>query len=129
MSPGYPGNTTRAAQARGIIQPVHSVLAVCFFKGTSTTKPDKQARMDGVSTYLALTFGTLLSSQGTELPSALIRSPEPAPPGFPFVVSPTLADSPRSDEIRAARLVNQGDYPGPETRKRLQASTWKSQCR
>src|SRR3954462_1119547 len=31
------------------------------FKGTSTIQ-----RMDGVSTYLALTFGTLLSSQGTD---------------------------------------------------------------
>ncbi|MFG2811177.1 hypothetical protein, partial [Streptomyces massasporeus] len=32
-----------------------------FFKGTSTIDDP----MDGVSTYLALTFGTLLSSQGT----------------------------------------------------------------
>src|SRR5690348_12533566 len=46
---------------------VHSVLAVCAlseekdFKGTSTIQ-----WMDGVSTYLALTFGTLLSSQGTD---------------------------------------------------------------
>ena len=36
-----------------------SVLAVFFYKGTSS-------EMDGVSTYLALTFGTLLSSQGTD---------------------------------------------------------------
>jgi hypothetical protein len=42
---------------------VHSVLAVVFFfKGTSP----HENRGDGVSTYLALTFGTLLSSQGTE---------------------------------------------------------------
>ncbi|MFG2299213.1 hypothetical protein, partial [Actinacidiphila glaucinigra] len=41
-------------------------------------------RMDGVSTYLALTFGTLLSSQGTE---ASFETVSPAPPGFPFVVS------------------------------------------
>jgi hypothetical protein len=40
--------------------------------------------MDGVSTYLALTFGTLLSSQGTE---ASIETVSPAPPGFPFFVS------------------------------------------
>ncbi|MDX3074490.1 hypothetical protein, partial [Streptomyces sp. MI02-7b] len=38
--------------------------------------------------YLALTFGTLLSSQGTE---ASFETVSPAPPGFPFVVS-SLAD-------------------------------------
>ncbi|MGI5251584.1 MULTISPECIES: hypothetical protein [Streptomycetaceae] len=58
-----------------------SVLAVFFYKGTSS-------EMDGVSTYLALTFGTLLSSQGTE---ASFETVSPAPPGFPFVVS-SLAD-------------------------------------
>ncbi|MFJ4984925.1 hypothetical protein ACIP9H_14120, partial [Streptomyces sp. NPDC088732] len=64
---------------------VPSVLAVFFFKGTSpqTIRPG-----DGVSTYLALTFGTLLSSQGTE---ASFETVSPAPPGFPFVVS-SLAD-------------------------------------
>jgi hypothetical protein len=45
---------------------------------------------DGVSTYLALTFGTLLSSQGTE---ASFGTVSPAPPGFPFFVSPTLAEA------------------------------------
>jgi hypothetical protein len=30
MLPGYPGNTTRAEQTGGIIQPAHSVLAVCI---------------------------------------------------------------------------------------------------
>ncbi|WP_208818465.1 hypothetical protein, partial [Streptomyces marokkonensis] len=34
-------------------------------------------RMDGVSTYLALTFGTLLSSQGTDASFVLTL------PGFP----------------------------------------------
>src|ERR1700756_1507767 len=84
MLPGYPGNTTRAAQPGGIIQVVHSVLAVCF-KGTSpqTIRPG-----DGVSTYLALTFGTLLSSQGTE---ASFETISPVPPGFPFGFS-SLSD-------------------------------------
>ncbi|WP_220428937.1 hypothetical protein, partial [Streptomyces leeuwenhoekii] len=50
----------------------HSVLAV-FFKGTSTIGDP----MDGVSTYLALTFGTLLSSQGTDASFVLTLS------GFP----------------------------------------------
>ncbi|QER86332.1 hypothetical protein F3L20_10905 [Streptomyces tendae] len=44
-----------------------------FFKGTSTIRN----RMDGVSTYLALTFGTLLSSQGTDASFVLTLS------GFP----------------------------------------------
>ncbi|MDF3293604.1 hypothetical protein, partial [Streptomyces silvisoli] len=52
-----------------------------FFKGTSS-------EMDGVSTYLALTFGTLLSSQGTE---ASFETVSPAPPGFPFGFS-SLSD-------------------------------------
>ncbi|MFD1922719.1 hypothetical protein, partial [Streptomyces beijiangensis] len=43
-----------------------------FFKGT--TNPPKWA---GVSTYLALTFGTLLSSQGTDASFVLTLS------GFP----------------------------------------------
>jgi hypothetical protein len=50
--------------------------------------PTKGAR-DGVSTYLALTFGTLLSSQGTE---AAFTAVSPAPPGFPFAASLTLSD-------------------------------------
>src|ERR1700761_5572929 len=37
---------------------------------------------DGVSTYLALTFGTLLSSQGTVASFVLTLSG--FPPGFPF---------------------------------------------
>src|SRR2546421_5125700 len=54
----------RAAPPGGIIPAVHNILAVPptnqeGFKGTSSLR-------DGVSTYLALTFGTLLSSQGTE---------------------------------------------------------------
>src|SRR5690606_41968136 len=44
-----------------------------YFKGTSTIRN----RMDGVSTYLALTFGTLLSSQGTDASFVLTLS------GFP----------------------------------------------
>ena len=64
-------NTTRAERPVGIRPVAHSVLAVSIayppqwagrtFKGTSNLP--KQA---GVSTYLALTFGTLLSSQGTD---------------------------------------------------------------
>ena len=67
---------------------VHSVLAVFFFKGTSTHRSEP-----GLSTYLALTFGTLLSSQGTEasFAASVLNVAVRAPPGFPFVV-PSLAD-------------------------------------
>ncbi|MFQ6195710.1 hypothetical protein, partial [Streptomyces sp. NPDC000405] len=49
--------------------------------------------MDGVSTYLALTFGTLLSSQGTDASFVLTHSVVywGFPPGFPSVF-PTLPD-------------------------------------
>jgi Na+-translocating ferredoxin:NAD+ oxidoreductase RnfE subunit len=62
---------------------VHSVLAVFFFKGTTSQTID--GLKTGLSTYLALTFGTLLSSQGTE---ASFETVSPAPPGFPFVLHP-----------------------------------------
>jgi hypothetical protein len=45
---------------------------------------------------LALTFGTLLSSQGTE---ASFETVSPAPPGFPFVF-PTLPDPFRVSALR-----------------------------
>ena len=66
---------------------VHSVLAVYFFKGTSSQR-------DGVSTYLALTFGTLLSSQGTDASFVLTLS------GFPPGAS---LRSCVSDSIRSFR--------------------------
>ncbi|WP_231158239.1 hypothetical protein, partial [Streptomyces sp. CNZ748] len=61
-----------------------------FFKGTSTIRN----RMDGVSTYLALTFGTLLSSQGTDASFVLTLS------GFPPGAS---LRSCVSDSIRSFR--------------------------
>ena len=75
MCTGNPVDTTRAEQSEGIIPTVHSVLAVFCFKGTSTIR--HQGLTDGVSTYLALTFGTLLSSQGTDASFVLTLS------GFP----------------------------------------------
>jgi hypothetical protein len=52
---------------------VHSVLAVLFQRNLAPAEPAG----DGVSTYLALTFGTLLSSQGTDASFVLTLS------GFP----------------------------------------------
>ncbi|WP_432140179.1 hypothetical protein, partial [Streptomyces sp. bgisy154] len=59
--------------ARGGIVPSHTASSLCYFKGTSTIGDPT----DGVSTYLALTFGTLLSSQGTDASFVLTLS------GFP----------------------------------------------
>ncbi|MFF0795206.1 hypothetical protein, partial [Streptomyces spiralis] len=66
-------NTTRAEPRRGIIPSVHSVLAVLFQRNLAPIIMTG----DGVSTYLALTFGTLLSSQGTDASFVLTLS------GFP----------------------------------------------
>src|SRR5215212_1008360 len=62
-------DTTRAEQPGGISPAVHSVLAVFSSK---EPRPLSNER-DGVSTYLALTFGTLLSSQGTDASFVLTR--------------------------------------------------------
>ncbi|WP_211270458.1 hypothetical protein, partial [Streptomyces exfoliatus] len=57
-------------------------------------KEPRHPKMDGVSTNLALIFGTLLSSQGTDASFVLTLSG--FPPGFPSVLRfpafPTLSD-------------------------------------
>ena len=53
---------------------VHSVLAVFVSK-----EPRPGRAGDGVSTYLALIFGTLLSSQGTD--ASFVLTPAGFPPG------------------------------------------------
>src|SRR5689334_23352626 len=54
--------------------------SLCCFKGTS---PQPEPVGDGVSTNLALIFGTLLSSQGTDASFALTRETLSGfPPGF-----------------------------------------------
>ncbi|MFE3115855.1 hypothetical protein ACFRKD_09295, partial [Streptomyces niveus] len=55
----------------------------------------------GVSTYLALTFGTLLSSQGTDASFVLTLSG--FPPGFPSVLAVLLSCV--SDSIRLFSLL------------------------
>src|SRR5215210_360133 len=62
-------DTTRAEQPGGISPAVHSVLAVFSSKEPRPLSDER----DGVSTYLALTFGTLLSSQGTDASFVLTR--------------------------------------------------------
>ena len=72
MFTGNPVGTHGSGTIRGIVRS-SSASSLCFFKGTSTIGDP----MDGVSTYLALTFGTLLSSQGTVASFVLTLS------GFP----------------------------------------------
>lgn len=72
MFTGNPVDTTRAERSGGIGPTVHSVLAVFFQRNLVPADAG-----DGVSTYLALTFGTLLSSQGTVASFVLTLS------GFP----------------------------------------------
>ncbi|QDY75779.1 hypothetical protein FQU76_03765 [Streptomyces qinzhouensis] len=79
---------------------------MCFFKGTSS--PTTRAE-NGVSTYLALIFGTLLSSQGTD---ASFRPFSPGPPGFPFDVSNLIRlfparSPPSSVPLQTGRGVDQ----------------------
>ena len=59
---------------------------------------------DGVSTYLALTFGTLLSSQGTDA-SFVLTSLRAFLRAFPFGLAfPTLSDRFRSDFLGAFQV-------------------------
>src|SRR4051812_3352087 len=73
-------DTTRAEQPVGIGPVVHSVLAVRLPRRaglfSKEPRPSRSAG-DGVSTNLALIFGTLLSSQGTDASFVLTLS------GFP----------------------------------------------
>ncbi|MCG7209494.1 hypothetical protein [Streptomyces arenae] len=64
-----------------MIRPFTASSLCYFFKGTT---PQPMSAGDGVSTYLALTFGTLLSSQGTVASFVLTLSG--FPPGFPSVL-------------------------------------------
>ncbi|WP_211270930.1 hypothetical protein, partial [Streptomyces yerevanensis] len=60
--------------------------SLCCFSKEPRHRKDP---VDGVSTYLALTFGTLLSSQGTD--ASFVLTLAGFPPGFPSVF-PTLPD-------------------------------------
>jgi hypothetical protein len=68
--------------SRGIIQSVLSILAENFSK---KSRPHPRRTRHGVSTYLALTFGTLLSSQRTDATFAALS---PAAPGASLSVCP-----------------------------------------
>src|SRR5690349_1091175 len=81
MPPGYPGNTTRAEQNRRNNPVPFTASSLCVFLQRNLVRPDDPNQTDrpyGVSTYLALTFGTLLSSQGAD---ASFETVSPVSPG------------------------------------------------
>ncbi|MEU1168167.1 hypothetical protein ABZ372_51475, partial [Streptomyces sp. NPDC005921] len=66
---------------------------------------------DGVSTYLALTFGTLLSSQGTVASFVLTLSG--FPPGFPSVLRFRLYQTVFRSDFLGAFQVSALAFPFP----------------
>ncbi|MEU5299082.1 hypothetical protein, partial [Streptomyces umbrinus] len=103
-------NTTRAEQPGGISPVIHSVLAVrlpeqCPAGLFQRNLHPPHNMVDGVSTYLALIFGTLLSSQGTDASFVLALSG--FPPGFPSCFQPYQIRFPfrfRSEFISGGQL-------------------------
>jgi hypothetical protein len=88
---------TRAVQEAEYISPHTASSLCCFFKGTTSPEDTIESRAslaDGVSTYLALTFSTLLSSQGTDTSFVLTTKTFSAAflRAFPFGVFVTLSD-------------------------------------
>ncbi|WP_234102206.1 hypothetical protein, partial [Streptomyces venezuelae] len=79
------------------------------------SKEPRHPKMDGVSTNLALIFGTLLSSQGTDASFVLTLSG--FPPGFPSVLRFRLYQILSASDSQSAGVV----FPavGPFRRVRL----------
>ncbi|CAL2069077.1 conserved protein of unknown function [Streptomyces murinus] len=77
MFTGNPVNTLKSGTVGGIVRPF-TASSLCLFQRNHVPVV---MTGDGVSTYLALTFGTLLSSQGTVASFVLTLSG--FPPGFP----------------------------------------------
>src|SRR5919206_1284979 len=88
MFTGYPVQHHESGTTGGMIQ-WFTASSLCLFQ--RNLAPTEPAR-NGVSTYLALIFGTLLSSQGTDASFVL------TPPGFPPGASlrSCVSDSTRS---------------------------------
>ena len=87
---------------------VHSVLAVFFQRNLA---PAMTAE-NGVSTYLALIFGTLLSSQGTDASFVLTLSGFP-PGSFPSVLRFRLYQTVSRSDFLGAFQVPAFAFPFP----------------
>ncbi|RZE65402.1 hypothetical protein C0R00_10740 [Streptomyces albidoflavus] len=97
----------RAVRQEGIIPAAHSVLAVVFQRNLN----QPETWPVGVSTCLALTFSTLLSSQGTDASFVLTLSGFPPGASLRYFAFPTLSDSFASDFL--------GAFPVPAPRFRF----------
>ena len=103
MFTGYPVHTSRERSDRRNKAIAHSVLAVFI------SKEPRPSRLtgDGVSTYLALIFGTLLSSQGTDASFVLTLS------GFPpgFSLRSCVSDSIRPFPVPISSVLSRFPLP------------------
>ncbi|MER7565575.1 hypothetical protein ABTZ93_21800, partial [Streptomyces sp. NPDC097941] len=86
----------------------HSVLAVVFLQRNLVLSNER----DGVSTYLALIFGTLLSSQGTDASFVLTLSGFP-PGSFPSVLHFRLYQTVSGSDFLGAFQVPALAFPFP----------------
>src|SRR6184192_3948079 len=100
---------TGAEQPGGTSPAVHSVLAVFFQRNLDHRT---QVPTDGVSTYLALIFGTLLSSQGTDASFVLTLTGFP-PGSFPSVLRFRLYQTVSRSDFLGAFQVPAFAFPFP----------------
>ncbi|MEE1829933.1 hypothetical protein, partial [Streptomyces sp. SP17KL33] len=84
-----------------------SVLAVFISK---EPRPNRRPAGNGVSTYLALIFGTLLSSQGTDASFVLTLSGFP-PGSFPSVLLSCVSDSIRPFPVPISSALSRFPLP------------------
>ena len=92
----------------GIIRPF---TASSLYFSSKEPQPDRRTDQVGVSTYLALTFGTLLSSQGTDTSFVLTLSGFPPGASLRSCVSDSIRSF-RSDFLGAFQ-VNAFAFPFP----------------
>ena len=102
MPTGDPVHTHGSGTGGEESSPRFTASSLCFQRNPVTEHATCPA--DGASTYLALTFGTLLSSQGTNASFVLTLSG--FPPGVFPSVSPTLSDlsDPMSSAVSAFQV-------------------------
>src|ERR1700759_1862139 len=110
MCTGYPVIHHESGTARRN-KPGRSQRPRCVFS-SKEPRPNHQMTVgDGVSTYLALIFGTLLSSQGTDASFVLTLSG--FPPGFPSVLRFRLYQTVSGADFLGAFQVSASAFPFP----------------
>src|SRR3954465_11581632 len=107
MFTGNPVHTHESGATTGIRWSL-TASSLCFLQRNLATGTGP---MDGVSTYLALIFGTLLSSQGTDASFVLTLSG--FPPGFPSVLRFRLYQTVSGPDFLGAFQVSASAFPFP----------------